>query len=180
MTAFRIPNVSRRRFLEGAVALSGALALRPLGVRAAGGFATPAATQSAIAKSPLIYVSPLQSDGRESACQAEVWFVPDAGDLLVVTASDRWRARAISQNLDRARIWVGDFGVWKKSGGKFKRAPTLLAEASILPKSDPTVERALHTFGSKYPDEWDKWGPRFRDGLNDGSRVLIRYRPIAA
>ena len=42
------------------------------------------------------------------------------------------------------------------------------------------IEAALAAFGAKYPDEWDKWEPRFRKGLADGSRVLIRYRPSGA
>ena len=41
------------------------------------------------------------------------------------------------------------------------------------------IGRALEAFGAKYADEWGSWGPRFRDGLADGSRVLLRYRPLA-
>ena len=101
----------------------------------------------------------------------------DGEDLLVVTASDRWKAIAVSRGLDRARIWVGDFGRWKRSGGRYKSAPSFLAKARF--EADASVAgRALVAFGAKYPDEWDKWEPRFRTGLADGSRVLIRYRGI--
>ena len=92
----------------------------------------------------------------------------------MVTAADRWKARALQQGLYRARLWVGDFGVWTRSDGKFKTAPSFVAKASF--EKDPAArERALAAFGKKYPAEWAKWGPRFHDGLADGTRVLIRY-----
>jgi hypothetical protein len=139
-------------------------------------FALPDATRAALEKSPLIYLSPLKTDGTESTCHGEVWFVQDGEDLLVVTAADRWRARAVGRGLDRARIWVGDFGRWKWSLGRYKKAPNFLVKGRF--DADASVaERALEAFGAKYPDEWDKWEPRFREGLADGSRVLIRYRP---
>ena len=37
----------------------------------------------------------------------------------------------------------------------------------------------MTSFGKKYPKEWGKWEPRFREGYGDGSRVLIRYEPVA-
>lgn len=172
--------LSRRAFLEAAIGFSGALLLPARGVRSGEGHRLPDAARAAIEQSPLIYVTPLRSDGRESTCQAEVWFVSEGEDLMVVTAAESWRARAVARGLDRARIWVGDFGPWKKSKGRFKTAPTFLARAERGPRSDAeAVERALKAFGAKYPDGWNKWGPRFRSGLGDGSRVLIRYRPDA-
>ena len=178
-------RLSRRRFLGGAVLLSGAVLL-PRGPAQARD-AIGAGARGAIRESPLIYVSPLRKDGSESACHGEVWFVPDAGDVLVVTAADRWRARAIGDGLDRARLWVGDFGVWKKAGERFRSAPSFVARAELVSGSGSEgkanaalIDRALASFGEKYSDEWDKWGPRFRNGLADGSRVLIRYVPAAA
>jgi len=106
----------------------------------------------------------------------EVWFVQAGTELLVVTASDRWKALAVGRGLDGARIWVGDFGRWKRSGGRFKTGPTFVAEARF--DADASVmESALAAFGAKYPDERGKWEQGFRKGLADGSRVLIRYRP---
>ena len=167
-------RITRRRFLVGAAAGAAALWLprRAFGDEAPGG-----ALQAALAASPLVYVSPLKKDGSESTCHGEVWFVTDAGDVLLVTAADRWKARAVSQGLSRARLWVGDFGVWTRSGGRFKSAPSFDAKAS-LEKDAAVHARALEAFGKKYPAEWDKWGPRFRDGLADGSRVLIRYGDV--
>jgi hypothetical protein len=97
----------------------------------------------------------------------------------VVTAADRWKAVAVGRGLDRARFWVGDFGRWKRSGGRYKTGPSFLAKAGFE-KDASVAERALVAFGEKYPDEWGKWEPRFRKGLADGSRVLVRYRPTAS
>jgi hypothetical protein len=154
-----------------------ALVLPPGMLRADQAFTLPEATRAELGKSPLIYLSPLRSDGSESQCHGEVWFVQDGDELLVVTASDRWKALAVARGLDRARIWVGDFGRWKRAGGRYKTGPTFLAKARF--DADASVaERALESFGARYPEEWNKWEPRFRKGLADGSRVLIRYRAI--
>ena len=162
MVSLADDGLSRRRFL-----------------RADQAFALPDATRAALEKSPLIYLSPLRSDGSESQCHGEVWYVRDRADLLVVTAADGWKALAVGRGLDRARSWVGDFGVWKKSKGRFKTGPSFLAKARF-DAAESVIDAALAAFGTKYPDEWDKWEPRFRKGLNDGSRVLIRYRPTGA
>jgi hypothetical protein len=163
-------GITRRRFLAAAAASGAALWLPR---RAAGDeAATP--LRAALASSPLVYVSPLRRDGSESACHGEVWFVADGADALVVTATERWKARALRQGLGRARLWVGDFGVWTRADGKWKAAPSFDAAASFE-KDLGAQQRALESFGKKYPAEWDKWGPRFREGLADGSRVLIRY-----
>lgn len=162
-------DLSRRSFLQSSALLSAGL-LVP--VRAFAGSHT--GVKDAAAKSPLVYISPLKSNGSESKCHGEVWFVTDGDDLLVVTNPERWRAACLSKGLDRARIWVGDFGNWKRSNGAFRSAPSYVAKVSL--DSDPAAHaRALETFGRKYPDEWDKWGPRFAAGLASGERVLIRY-----
>ena len=164
-------RLSRRAFLKTTALASGAIAF-PWPARAE----PNALARAAIARSPLVYVSPLKGNGEESTCHGEVWFVPDGGDLLVVTNPERWRAAAIGKGMDRARLWVGNFGVWKKAGDAFRKAPTFEARASI--EKDKGVQAmALEAFGAKYAKEWDKWGPRFRDGLASGERVLIRYSP---
>ncbi len=174
-------SMHRRRFLEGALALSGALlfpARRSLAAASAG--LSPQATD-AIANSPLIYLSPIRSDGQESACQAEVWFGSDGEELFVVTAEDGWKSQSIKKGLDKARIWVGDFGPWKRSEDRYKSAPNFLANAAFVAKDDAaTISRVLAIMGKKYPKEWGKWGPRFDKGLADGSRVMLRYRPATA
>ena len=42
-----------------------------------------------------------------------------------------------------------------------------------------TWSRLMAAFSKRYAEEWGKWGPRFERGRADGSRVLIRYTPIA-
>jgi hypothetical protein len=171
-----IRGLTRRSFL--ALGAAGAAAWVLPGPRAARAlsFELPEAARDALAASPLVYVSPLKKDGSESTCHGEVWFVQDGKDVVLVTAVDRWKARSVRAGLGRARLWVGDFGVWTRADGKYKSAPTFLATVS-LDAAAAARERALEAFGKKYPDEWDKWGPRFRDGLADGSRVLLRYVP---
>jgi hypothetical protein len=181
MADFDQLHLSRRCFLASAALLSGAVLLPPGFARGAqGGYAVPKATLAAMRKSPLVYITPLRTDGKESACHAEVWFAADGDDVLVVTVKEAWRSQAPKRGLDRARVWVGDFGAWKSAKGKFKSAPTFLAEVAHVGSDAGTVERALQTMGTKYEDEgWSKWGQRFREGLADGSRVLLRYRPVA-
>lgn len=140
-----------------------------------------AAAREALGRSPLVYVSPLRRDGQESRCHAEVWFASDGDSVLVVTSAKAWRARAIRMGLTRARLWVGDHGEWDRSGETqaFRGAPAFLAMAS-LESSQKEHDHALVLFGSKYTREWSDWGPRFKKGLADGSRVLIRYRAVGA
>lgn len=165
------PGLNRRDMLVltgGAVLGS---VLLPPRLRAAEG-----ALAGAMAESDLVYITPLKSDGSESRCQAEVWFVADAGNAVVVTASDAWRARAVQSGLDQAHIWVGDVGVWSDSDGAYRELPGATASASLV--EDPAEhKRLLEKFGDKYSLEWVLWGPRFRNGLADGSRVMLRYAP---
>ncbi len=174
-------RVSRRHFLGGSLVLSGALLLPRQSLRAEEAFSVPSKTADAMDRSPLIYLTPIRSDGSESACHAEVWFAADAGELFVVTPKERWRSQSVKKGLDRARIWVGDFGPWKKSHGEFKTAPTFMASAGFVDSEDKeTQKRVLAVMGKKYAGPaWDKYAPKFRQGLTDGSRVMLRYKPVA-
>lgn len=130
-------------------------------------------TNIALMESNLVYLSPYQSDGSLSRCQAEVWYAMLGADVLVVTASESWRAQAPLKGLARTKLWVGDLGVWKSAD--YESLPTVIAEARI--ESDEKVlDLALQQFGQKYSREWGKWGPRFSRGLADGSRTMLRYR----
>ena len=163
--------ISRRTLLKTSAAAA-ALPLLP-----AIGRAEPSWREAAEA-SPLIYLTPIQSNGAESRCQAEIWFASVGGAMYVVTAADAWRAEAIRQGLTGARIWVGDVGSWHGADGKWKALPSLSATASI--ETDAAVQgQVLEAMGGKYSDEWGTWGPRFRNGLADGSRVMLKYAPTA-
>ncbi|MEE2703868.1 MAG: hypothetical protein VX614_07610 [Myxococcota bacterium] len=173
------PELGRRELLKSGGILLATVAFPFRGARAEGGFRVPAATTRVLGKSPLVYVSPLKSDGAESRCHGEVWYFLDGGDVVLATATDAWKSRALRLGLDRARIWVGDYGPASSADGRFRVGPSFLAEASI--DADPaTFERLLADFGRKYPASWEKWEPRFRSGYGDGSRRVIRYRPIGA
>jgi hypothetical protein len=162
---------------RGILRLAGtALATAALPVRAA---ALSAATVQALQDSDLVYITPLKRDGSESRCHAEVWFAYDGHDLFVVTASTAWRRRAIAEGLKQARLWVGEYGNWQKSDGKYRQAPELTAVgANVEDTAEQT--RVLELMGKKYHLEWIVWGPRFKNGLADGSRVMLRYSPTAA
>ncbi|MDG2335400.1 MAG: hypothetical protein P8Q97_14345 [Myxococcota bacterium] len=138
----------------------------------------PKATQEALDTSPLVYISPLLADGKESRCHGEVWFFVDGGSVVIVTATDRWKANAVRQGRDQARLWVGDFGQVGRSGDRYRKAPSFVADAEII--SDRAVfDRLLESFAKRYPDGWAKWKPRFEKGFADGSRVMIRYSPAS-
>ena len=156
-----------------ALASSAALLLSAWGGARYSFAASPAV--KALNKSGLIYLSPLVAGGKESQCQGEVWFVYHNEEIFVCTPATTWRAEAMRRGYRRAKIWIGEFGVWKKAENRFRSAPYIELRGQL--ETDAVVHtEVLGVFGSKYPAEWDKWGPRFRDGLADGSRVLLRYQ----
>ena len=169
--------IDRRTFLAAA------LALLAWPFRGAARAADPAEIRGdlrrALTESPYVYVSPLRSDGRESTCHGEVWFGWIDGAVIVITGSTRWKARSLTVGLDRARIWVGDHGRWKRVVGRdegFRQAPSFEVRASAV-RDEALLDRLLAIFEEKYPDEIEKWRDRMRRGYADGSRVLIRYVP---
>ncbi len=142
--------------------------------------APDALLETALERSPYVYVSPLRVDGRESTCHGEVWFGWLGGAVVVITGSERWKARALGRGLDRARIWVGDHGTWKGMLGaneEFRKAPSFDARAAIA-RDAQLLDRLLATFDRKYPEEIGSWRDKMRQGFADGTRVLIRYTPV--
>lgn len=132
----------------------------------------------ALASSDLVYLSPIKSNGNLSRCQSEVWFVRDEnGDILVASVTQAWRVEAVRKGLSMVRMWVGDYGVASKSEGRYLSLPSLSAEATIETNPD-AYQRALKLFGAKYKTAWVFWRRRFTRGLQEGSRTLIRYRPV--
>jgi len=169
--------IDRRRFVGATLGLLLWPLVRPPRSRAA---ELDAAHVRALESSPLVYVSPLRSDGSESRCHGEVWYAWIDDCVVVNTASDRWKARSVRRGLDRARIWVGDFGRAKGLLGaneEFRQGPVFDAHAEFV-DDDSTLDRLLEQYESKYPAEIAKWRGPMRTGVADGSRVLIRYRPL--
>jgi len=163
-------ELSRRELLVAGACALGAAVFWPRGVRAAG----ESAWLEAAAKSPLVYVSPLQKNGGESRCHGEVWFFIDGGDIVLASATKTWKVRAIQTGRDRARVWVGDFGPYAKAAEKLASAPSFVARATI-DKDRAVFDRLLAAYAVKYADEWGKWKPRFESSYADGSRLVIRY-----
>ena len=160
--------LNRRSLLIGSLG-SAALAALPFRVIAT----HHKSTASALDASSLVYLTPVKSDGNLSSCQAEVWYVMLGPDMYVCTATSSWRAQAPRKGLSKAKMWVGDLGSWRSAD--YKSLPEINARASIE-TDDATLEKVLGQFGLKYPAEWGTYGPRFRGGLADGSRTMLRYQ----
>jgi predicted pyridoxine 5'-phosphate oxidase superfamily flavin-nucleotide-binding protein len=147
------------------IAFTAALALN--GVRPAGadvGLA-PEVVQ-ALEQSPYVYVATQRKDGTFSP-PAEIWFMWDQGAVWMASPATTWRAKRIRAGRGAARIFVG-----RKDG------PMITATGSFV--RDPAAyERLYATYAKKYPDGWPRYEAKFREGLKDGSRVLMRYQPIA-
>lgn len=130
----------------------------------------------ALANSGLVYLTPIRSDGSFSRCQAELWFVRDGSDIVVVSKARSWRVQAVRKGLTSARLWLGDLGVWTRTDGAYLKLPSIKAYASIV--DDPSVHAALlRAYGKKYRLGWMFWKNRFTKGLRAGTRVMLRYRP---
>lgn len=157
--------ITRRTLAIGAVLTPAFLLLRP----------ARGAAEDSLQTSKLVYLTPIKSNGQESRCKSEIWFTHLDNSVFVVTDSGAWRARALDLGLNRARIWVGEFGTWKEADGAFRQGPELMATGSL--EADAEVQaRVLEAMGGKYDgDGWSNWGPRFKTSLADGSRVMIRY-----
>ena len=171
---------TRRRLLVGAAQGVAGLLVFARSPRAESSPAAslPKAAQEALRASPLVYISPLLADGGESRCHGEVWYFVDAGSVVIITAADGWKARAVRRGRGQARLWVGDFGPVGAAGDRFRAAPSFEARAEIV--SDPAVfGRLMAAFGKRYPESWGKWKPRFEKGFAGGSRVMVRYSPVA-
>ena len=171
--------VRRRLFLAGAATAL----LTPWSAWARGPApGIPDATKKALEQSPFVYVSPLRTDGTESTCHGEVWYGWFEGSVFLTAASDTWKVRAVGRGLTNARIWVGDYGRWKKVLGRnnaFLEGPSFDATVAASDDRDH-VARLLAELARKYPKEFPGWKDRMETGHRDGSRVLLRYTPAAS
>jgi len=138
--------------------------------------------ERALNHSSYVYVSPLRSDGHESSCHAQVWFGWLNGAVIVSSKARSWRAQCVALGLDRARIWVGDYGSWKRPFGTneaFRAGPSFDARGSIV-EDQSLLQQLFTAYEAKYPAELSIWRDRIERGFHDGSRVLIRYAPDVA
>ena len=138
--------LTRRSALTGGMALFISASTYPWRARAA----TSPAAIAALDKSQLVYLSPIVSGGRDSRCQAEVWFVHHDRAVFVCTQASAWRAEALRRGFTRARLWIGEFGVWTRADERYRSAPYL--EVGGRQVDDPAVHAAvLPVFGRTAP-----------------------------
>ena len=71
----------------------------------------------------------------------------------MVTASDAWRARAVAAGLDRAKVWIGDVGVWNDNP-EYVDLPSVMTRASFV--TDPSV----HEPSARWPARRTAWCAR--------------------
>jgi hypothetical protein len=147
------------------------LAQLPMAVRSAMGI------EGLLAETDLIYVSPIKTNGDESQCQAEIWFVHEGTDMYVCVQSASWRVQAAKKGLNNAHVWIGDVGNWSSSSGKYRALPMVNASVEVIDDA-AVVEKALAWFGDKYPLGWLRYESQFREGLAAGTRTLMRYQPV--
>jgi len=171
--------IDRRVFLKGVFASFTAVLFSPSHAARA---ATPVSAELAakLRDSIYVYVSPLRSDGGESSCHGEVWYSWIDESVVLITSKESWKTRSLKKGLDRARIWVGDYGRWKQFLGRnedFRKGPSFDARARET-RDEKLLDRLLATYETKYPEEIADWRDKMRTGFRNGTRVLIRYTPV--
>jgi hypothetical protein len=141
-------------------------------VVALNGFFTPSSEaalspelQKGLETSQYVYVQSERKDGTLGK-PAEIWFFYHKGAVWVATPKTTHRVKRIQAGRTKAKVAIG-----KESG------PAFNAKGSIV--KDPEVNTAMfETFAKKYASGWSSHEKNFRDGLADGSRVLIKYEPV--
>ena len=124
----------------------------------------PEATRKELATATYVYIASQRKDGSFSK-PAEIWFMWHDGAVWVGTPPTTWRVKRIKHKRPNARIAVG-----KPDGPTFEAVGTIV--------KDPKVADLLReTYAKKYPDRWPAFADKFKEGLKDGSRVLVRYTP---
>jgi len=124
----------------------------------------PAAVRDQLASATYVYIATQRKDGSFGK-PAEIWFMYHDGAVWVGTPPTTWRVKRIKHHRPTAKIAVG-----KPDG------PSFAAVGSIV--TDPKVADLLfETYAKKYPDRWPGYAQKFKDGIKDGSRVLVKYVP---
>jgi hypothetical protein len=121
--------------------------------------------EEALRTSTYVYIASKRKDGSFGA-PAEIWFMYHQGAVWVASPTTTWRVRRIRAGRPKVRIFVG-----KTDGSKFKATGSIVADPSLY-------DEMYRTFARKYPEGWPKYEQRFREGLTDGTRVLIKYEPV--
>ncbi len=129
--------------------------------------ALTAAETAELAKAEYVYISSTRKDG-SLGTPAEIWFWPHDGAVYVGTRPDSWRARRIGWGRPGARIAIGS-----------RDGPALVARGALVRDQPALWAEFCEALAKKYPSSWPRHEKGFRSGYADGSRVLIRYSPVA-
>ena len=167
---------TRRQVVLGTAGAVGGLTLSSLAINASG-YTLPDKARKAMLESPLVYISPLKSNGEESRCHGEVWYYVDGSDVIVGSEVSTWKVRAVNSGLDRARVWIADYGPEWRALNRYRSAPSFTARVSV-DESKSVFEGLMQGHGQRYPDEWVKWEERFTQEYASGARKILRYSPI--
>src|SRR6185369_1946666 len=124
----------------------------------------PADVRDKLASSTYVYISTQRKDGSFGK-PAEIWYMWHDGAVWVGTPPTTWRVKRIKHHRPNAKIAVG-----KPDG------PSFDAVGSIV-KDDKVAAKLFETYAKKYPDRWPGYEEKFRTGMKDGSRVLVKYVP---
>ncbi len=122
------------------------------------------ATKADLASSKYVYISTTRKNGSLSK-PAEIWFLYHNGAVYVASPPTTWRVRRIKSGRTQAKIAVG-----KPDGPSFMATGALVNEPDVHPV-------LFETYAKKYGGDWSKYEEKFRTGLKDGSRVLIKFTP---
>jgi hypothetical protein len=120
--------------------------------------------QKALDSSKYVYIQSTRKDGTPGKA-AEIWFMYHNGAVWVASPASTYRVKRIKAGQTKAKIAVG------KSDG-----PSFSAKGSLV--KDAEVNKVMfETFAKKYANDWSSYDKKFREGLADGSRALIKYEP---
>ena len=111
-----------------------------------------------------MYIASTRKDGKLGK-PAEIWFLYHNGAVYVASPPTAWRVRRIKAGRTQAKI----------AGGK-PDGPSFTATGAVV--NEPDVQPIMfEAYAKKYPDGWKSFEDKVRNGLKDGSRVLIKYTP---
>lgn len=121
--------------------------------------------QKALDSSEFVYIQSSRKDGTLGK-PAEIWFMHYQGAVWVASPVTTHRVKRIQDGQTKAKVSIG------KTDG-----PSFNATGSIV--KDPEINKVLFaTLAKKYSEGWSSYEKTFRDGLADGTRVLIKYEPV--
>ena len=133
--------ITRRLLLSAASLLPFVPAFTPVSARAN----ETSVVTAALRESSLVYLTPLKSDGSESSCQAEIWFVQHDNEVYVVTGSNDIRSTVVSQATIAAACSFMIVAMVPKQGGVRGVAPARRSTSSAKSQGRPRQPRPTIT-----------------------------------